>query len=1517
MKEKQTTLAVVLVFLFFLPTFNSLAGSGTDGPDARAVEWPELPGINPPEPSTTIWFKTAAFDPLERIPSFPPGYNDPQGPYRLMQFDGPVPKLWREELEGAGVTFLWYIPDNAFVVRVDGQNAEEALHQHPNVRWNGPVWPGLKLHPDLRGFTGDIAVNIHLYDVNGAKDVVTRVSQLGGVLNWEFDGAVNVDIPSGVLPLICNIPEVGWVEPGLGKIKFHNSQTTQQLKLRQSSDGAFADNGQALWSYNPGSGTFEGAAGDNVIVAVADSGIENHSTFDEPEGKRVWYKDYNDPEKQWEGVGTKFDHGVGCAGIAVGCGKGSGANRPQAGMAPNAKLIGQAMTFPSVSMSTLKTIHNDAVNHGADISSNSWSEDLIYEYDMVSNTIDKFINDAYWDGDEMCYFFATGNDGTDKLTSAPSNAKNVIAVGATTRFGTSMAPFSQGRTDNGRIKPEVVTPGQGITTSAMNDGWTSSFQGTSAACPAAAGAGAAVMDYYIQNRGLRPSPALLKCLLVSGAKNIGTTAEFPRTISGFGMIDTVASTYETSTRKFLIQDQEMQVYTGTSTTTDFDVDSSDPLKVLISWSDYEGVVSAADPMTNNLDLKVTSPSGTVYWGNDFDGLETNPDGQADDRDNIEAVYLNSPETGKWTIEVLGTNVPWYPQTYALLVRGPVSNLKPHIVDMGIDGNVTVTGSNPIILEGDTVTVSWDVINLGNISTGSFDYSVFRYINDKDSEILHEGRIDDLAPGATVNVSGEWEAVEGTYIFGVEVDTSKEVFELLELNNRALSGDIVVETCRLDVTRSGLINREVDPGGTASFNVTMTNTGSIQVNSTVNAYPLAGVDDTGWTITVSTPDIYLAPGNGTKVQVKVEAPADSLAGQTLDFEVNVSINAFPPNHPFQPDALTFTATVSQVFKTASSIDNGQRSGLPGEAVQYNITVDNTGNGPDTISLAVSNVNNYWSDNLNVSSVVLDVGGSTPVSLKVTVPNSALAGEWCLMKFTATPSEKGVVSEVMVNTTALPFYDMVLDNFQGDITAGPGEVLPLPLALENGGNIEDEYSVVLDLPSGWESLDPPLTMSLGPSEMQVPNFNVSVPVDTLAGLYTIDAVVSNSKESRTVTFNVTVDQLANVSVTGSFPNGTAVPGDTLTLMFDVQNNGNFEDTLSMSTTGLPAAWTISYTPGSSLVMEPWTSTEVTVTITVPTNAIEETRDVTFTVLSETDNSISDTYAFPIHIHITSTGDDDVDDTTDDTDDTDDTSYQPPLEFRWDDKTDTDHDGVPDAYEVFKLGTDPQDPDDVTESDVEKYLDEYRDHKDGNDTSSSGFVAAIVAVVLIVVIVVVVLMMKRKKGDEGDLKKARQADDSPDPATEPEVISVSTSTSATGVPTAAGGEAVGQQPPVRVTPQPPVPMHPQPSPQQSEPAPPQQQPVPMHQQPSTQPSEPAPPQQQPVPVLQPPSQQTSAPPSPQPETVATSPSTTAQRTAGPAPMAPAPAPIMGSESICPTCGSPVQEGIDICPFCDTDLD
>jgi serine protease AprX len=119
---------------------------------------------------------------------------------------------------------------------------------------------------------------------------------------------------------------------------------------------------------------------------------------------------------------------------------------------------------------------------------------------------------------------------------APADADSIVAVGASLADG-PLASFSlTGPTYDGRIKPEVVTPGvNNFATSGESD-YTPYFSGTSAATPLAAGVAALILS---SDSTLTPMQVRARMMGTAQQYSDGTskTGSYPNNFYGWGILD--------------------------------------------------------------------------------------------------------------------------------------------------------------------------------------------------------------------------------------------------------------------------------------------------------------------------------------------------------------------------------------------------------------------------------------------------------------------------------------------------------------------------------------------------------------------------------------------------------------------------------------------------------------------------------------------------------------------------------------------------------------------------------------------------------------------------------------------------------------------------------------------------------------------------------------------------------------------------------------------------------------------
>ena len=179
------------------------------------------------------------------------------------------------------------------------------------------------------------------------------------------------------------------------------------------------------------------------------------------------------------------------------------------------------------------------------------------------------------------------------------------------------------------------------------------------ATPLTSGAVAVLREFLRKKQGIAsPSAALLKALLIAGAKRLPGTAASTAIADnhqGFGRVN-----LDRSVKQVLATLDGPGLKTGNKSTFTVKVPTaSKTLRIALCYSDFPG-----PSLINNLNLIVTDPAGKRYIGNQpasAGGTLT-----LDSTNNVEVIQVGKAKKGNWTVDVIASNVSAGPQDFALV-----------------------------------------------------------------------------------------------------------------------------------------------------------------------------------------------------------------------------------------------------------------------------------------------------------------------------------------------------------------------------------------------------------------------------------------------------------------------------------------------------------------------------------------------------------------------------------------------------------------------------------------------------------------------------------------------------------------------------------------------------------------------------------------------------------------------------------------------------------------------------------
>lgn len=615
------------------------------------------------------------FDPLAGEPALPAELRA-SGANRLF-----VVQCWTQMLESyraalrtAGAEPLFYLPETSQVVALEpGELA--TVRALSFVRAVTPFHPAYKLEESLlaalaRGASGALKVDLLTTRRGEHAPVIRWIESRGGVIEHVSEPThfMTATLSYALLPALAALDEVQWIDPW--------SEPGHDMNRARDLHGA--DFVEAL----------HGLTGTGVRVEVMDLGCDTtHPDFDD-------FLVHN-------GNVVDGGHGTCTSGIVLG----DGTNRPGArGAAPDASLViadyGVAFAGGNRYNHTAQLV-NPALAYKCVLQSNSWGGSLTTAYNSTSQNMDLIL----FDHARISICQSQSNAGSTQ--SRPEAwAKNVISVGGiihndTTGKGDDSwgGGASIGPAADGRIKPDVASFYDAILCADQVGGlgysgtdYYASFGGTSGATPIVAGHLALI--YEMWHLGLfgnahpgatpfdnAPNNTTAKALLINSASQwsfSGAAHDLTRTHQGWGHPDLERLSNATA-RMLVIDESEVLTELQTRTWTLEVLPGEARLAATLVYRDPAGTTSATTHRINDLDLTLTSPTNVVYRGNV--GLSTGntstSGGVADTKNTVENVFLNSPESGLWTLEVRAADVnqdahvetPAVDVDFALVVSG--------------------------------------------------------------------------------------------------------------------------------------------------------------------------------------------------------------------------------------------------------------------------------------------------------------------------------------------------------------------------------------------------------------------------------------------------------------------------------------------------------------------------------------------------------------------------------------------------------------------------------------------------------------------------------------------------------------------------------------------------------------------------------------------------------------------------------------------------------------------------------
>lgn len=311
----------------------------------------------------------------------------------------------------------------------------------------------------------------------------------------------------------------------------------------------------------------------------------------------------------------------------------------------------------------------------------------------------------------VLHVFSSGNDGAvtpstgtyagvqgyANLTGNFKMAKNAFVVGSVDTVGRTLSFASKGPAYDGRVKPELVTY---------------SSAGTSNSAALVSGVAILLQQEYKNQHGVLPSSALLKALLINGARDAGLPGIDYAT--GYGSLDAYRSLAMLQAQQH-VSGELMQGETHQFTISP--PPGARNLTITLTWVDPAGAIDAPQALVNDLDLEVLDPTAASVrpWKlNEAASGLTQPAVRGVDRlNNVEQVSVSSTVNGDYTIVVSGFSIPSGSRQFYVAYRWDIPETFTWLYPTGSDNFPYNGEAGTYFLWSSTL----------NTTTGSLEYSI--------------------------------------------------------------------------------------------------------------------------------------------------------------------------------------------------------------------------------------------------------------------------------------------------------------------------------------------------------------------------------------------------------------------------------------------------------------------------------------------------------------------------------------------------------------------------------------------------------------------------------------------------------------------------------------------------------------------------------------------------------------------------------------------------------------------------
>jgi len=472
-----------------------------------------------------------------------------------------------------------------------------------------------------------------------------------------------------------------------------------------------------------------------------------------------------------------------------------------------------------------------------------------------------------------------------------------------------------------------------------------------------------------------------------------------------------------------------------------------------------------------------------------------------------------------------------------------------------------------------------------------------------SPSLDNVRFDNVAPGenrtATLSVTIPTTASNCTRDNIRVTATSMENSKVSALGT-CIAHAVVIRSVEVSISPS---DNSGPSGSTLTYTVVVKNTGNVADN-----YNLTASDNAGWGLLLSPTFLTILPGENRTSTLNVFIPSSAPYGATNRITVWVAGTGVE-------NRAICTARASILRVAEVLISPSENSVFPGSTLNYSVVIRNRGNVNENYSLIATD-NAGWGKLISPPSVAVPRGENRTATLTVTISDNATH---CMRdNVTVSARSEDVVRGsgwCIAHSVTWEVRVSISPSFQENM---PGGQLDYSVTVTNSGMFADNYDISVTDNAGWGfALSENLLENVLNGASGAVGLSVLIP-DNAVGCTNDNIIVTAvSRTDNTVRASggcvahaIIVRKMMVLSITPSYQSG--LPGSSLTYTVTIKNTGNASDTYNLTVSD-NAGWSPTLSP-TSLAVPPGENSTATLSVTIPSAAVQFTRDnVTVTAAS----------------------------------------------------------------------------------------------------------------------------------------------------------------------------------------------------------------------------------------------------------------------------------------------------------------